>query len=150
MANYKKAKKEIVTLSPPNVIDMLMAILYKAKAKPQEFPVDPTSAARFWLAHQEPANDHSEAVTPITDNGEVVGWKTPYHDRVCANLKKFLLQKNIHRMFILKHIEAGIPWRGDSLKMYAEIVRETEIMMRDKQAYIQGAFTKLKQFRFAA
>lgn len=124
----------------PDPVEALMKILKRwsdaGKAKPKMFPGTVQAAAEYWVSRQEPPIDYKEDMVKITDpRGVHIGWETPYADRVCRTLKKFLRQKHIHQLFIIEAIERGIPWRGDDMRMFTEIVKEADQMLADPDAY---------------
>ncbi len=132
----------------PTPEEVLEKILKKRKYKPKMFPGDPFQAARFWMAHQEQPRDYVDNAVPQTKNGKIVGWDTPYHDRLCVNLKIFFRLKHIHQVYVIENVEAGIPWRGDPPDNYIQIVRQTQLMLSDKDKYIESAMKALKSFSF--
>ena len=103
---------------PPTPESVLMEILDGNQFKPSMFPRDNFEAAQFWIDHQEPANKYSERVERSKD-----GWKTPYHDRLALNLKIFLVQTHINKVYILEHCKR-VPWRGDKMDLYKNVVNQ--------------------------
>lgn len=130
---------------PPNPLDVLLAVLSKAKHKPSMFPSDPTKAAQFWIAHQEPPNEYTEAVRRELRKDGSAYFVTPYHDRIRANLKIFLTHNKIHQVFIIEAIERGIPWRGDRIEMFVQIVKQGDEMAKGHEAYIANASKVFRQ-----
>jgi hypothetical protein len=120
----------------------------KGKSRPKMFPGTVREAAQYWIGHQPPPDDYREGVKKIIKNEELVGYETPYHDRLARTLCRFLVQKHIHQLFIIEAIERGIPWRGDEIGIYTEIVKEADKMLKDPESYIEEAWVKLKQFKF--
>jgi hypothetical protein len=106
--------------------------------KPGMFPADPFQAARYWMAHQQPCDDFTEAVTPPNTKGGT--WGTPYHDRLVYTLRKFLKQKSIQQVFLIEHIEKGVTWKGDEIKFYQTVVEESLKMAQNKEKYIEDGF----------
>ncbi len=137
-------------MNPPDPRQNLMSLL--AKRKPKMFPDDHTKAAEFWMAHQEPPNEESEHITPKKSpyDGEIMGWNTPYHDRLIRNLRKFLTMGEVNQVYIIQKIENGIPWRGDDMWNFKQIVVEAEKMAKDKKPYIKKAEKVSDQVRGAA
>lgn len=123
----------------PTPGDVLKPIILAAKFKPKSFPSNPDAAVQFWIKHQEAPDDFSERVTTITVDGDVVGFKTPYHDRLAMNLRKFLGLKSIHQEYIIHHIDRGIPWRGDEMWFYQEVIKEHDKMLENPEQYIARA-----------
>ena len=140
-------KPQTIENRPPDLIDVLSRIMMRSKHKPRMFPSDPRAAASYWIAHQEPACEHTEAVERV-DQGDKSYWKTPYHDRLCGTLKIFLKLKSPQQIFVIEHIDRGIPWRGDSIEMFNLIIVETQKMQAGKEAYIEKAFEVLREFKF--
>ena len=134
-------------MSCPLVVDQLAGI-FRGKSS-RHIPDGEFHAAQWWVDHQEPADNYREAAEPITKGGEV-HWKTPYHDRLCYTANQFLRLKEPEKAFVIHGIENGVPWRGDEIKFYKMVCEETELMRKDKDAYIAQAFKKLKSFRLAA
>ena len=127
-------------MNQPSPTDDLMRILRhwsdSGKRKPTMFPSTLQKAAEYWMEHQEPPIDYAEDMQKIiSPKGEHVGWETPYADRVCRTLRKFLRQKKIHQLFIIEAIERGIPWRGDEIGIFTEIVKEADQFHADPVAY---------------
>ena len=148
MAKYRPTEPTIETITPPDPVNVLMGVLQKSnQRKPTMFPAEPRAAAIYWISHQEEADEYNERLVAIKNNQEVTGWKTPYHDRLTSTLKKFLSLKPIHQTFVIEKVESGIPWRGDDIPMFTEIVREHEKMNQDKQPYIDNAFEVLKKYK---
>ena len=107
-----------------------------------------SEVVEWWINHQEPAKNNDIPQKYTGKGGEVVGWHTPYHDRLAINLRTFLELAHIHQVHVIEKIEDGIPWRGDGMGMFKEIVKEAELMARDKDPYIHNAFRVMKSFRF--
>jgi len=143
----KKKEKPSFDNRPPQIVDVLAEVFMRTKNKPQMMPSDPRAAAKYWIAHQEPANEFTER-TEYVIQGDKSFWKTPYHDRLVANARAFMGMKKIEQVFIIDHIGRGIPWRGDNMEMYKMIVDETLLMQENPQAYIEGALQKMKSFKF--
>lgn len=134
-----ETEPEAKTLECPTPESVLEKILKKRRHKPKMFPGDPFQAARYWMAHQEQPHHWKENAEPIKKDGKVTGWHTPYHDRLAINLKTFFQLKHIHQVYVIENVEAGVPWRGDPPDNYIEIVRETQKMLKNKEAYIDNA-----------
>ncbi len=138
MPKYKQTAQEFNDdTNPPRIRDVLTAIFAK-HGIPEGFPIDPIAAAKFWLAHQEPADKPRELPRLESFEGRKV-WKTPYHDRVSSTLKIFIGLDRPQQVYVIEHVRKGIPWRGDSMQMYTMIVEQHELMMQDKDAYIGKA-----------
>ena len=146
MGSYSKTEEPQFDSRPPDVVEVLAKILMRTKFKPKMFPVDPRAAASYWINHQEPPHEFTEAVQKV-EQGDKVFWRTPYHDRLSGTLKIFLSLKSPQQLFVIEHIERGIPWRGDNIQMFNSIITETQKMNTGKDDYIQGAFKKLRDFK---
>jgi len=133
----------------PTPEEVLEKILKKRKHKPKMFPGDMFQAARYWMAHQEQPRDYVDNAVPNTKNGKIVGWKTPYHDRLAINLRLFFRLKHIHQVYVIENVEAGIPWRGDPPDIYIQVVRQAMLMKKDPKGYVESAMLALKEFSFA-
>jgi hypothetical protein len=109
---------------------------------PDGMPSDGFQAARWWMARQAPGDPFSEAATPPPKKGG--DWATPYHDRLVYTLRKFLKLKRVHQVYVIEHIENGVPWRGDDIDFYIKIVEETTVMRScDKEQYFEDGFKKM-------
>lgn len=115
---------------------MLEKVLKKRKSKPKMFPPDLFQAARYWMAHQEQPRKWMDDAVPNTKSGKVTSWHTPYHDRLCFNLKIFFQLKHIHQVYVIENVEAGVPWRGDPPDLYIKFVGEAQKMRSNKEKYI--------------
>lgn len=119
---------------------------YLANSKrrvPTGMPTDGFQAARWWMAHQAPADNFTEAATPPGTKGGT--WVTPYHDRLMYTLRRFLKLKAVQQVYVIEHINKGIPWKGDEITFYTTIVDETAKMHEDKEKYIDGGFVKMHE-----
>lgn len=132
----------------PTPESVLEKVLKKRRHKPKMFPSDSFQAARYWMAHQEQPRDYVDDVVPITKDGKIIGWKTPYHDRLAVNLKIFFRLKHINQVYVIEYVEAGIPWRGDPPDIYIKVVRQAQLMLKDKDKYIESAMQALATFKF--
>lgn len=132
----------------PTPEEVLEKILKKRKYKPKMFPGDSFQAARYWMAHQEQPRDYVDNAVPNTKDGKIIGWHTPYHDRLAVNMKIFFRLKHIHQVHVIENVEAGIPWRGDPPDFYIAVVQQAHLMLKNKDKYIEGALQALKSFSF--
>jgi len=125
-----------VLIEPEGVlIKILKRHSETGRHKPKMFPVTVLAAAQYWMSHQEPPDDYKEGVTEIFKNAVLVGYNTPYHDRLARTLKKFLRQNDIFQALIIDAAERKIYWRGDDMDMFAKIIKEADIMAKDPEAY---------------
>lgn len=109
--------------------------------KPGMLPADPFQAARYWMAHQCQADDFTEGATPPLSKGGP--WGTPYHDRLLYTLRKFLRLKAVQQVYVIEHIEKGIPWKGEDFTFYLVVVDETIKMKGDPKQYIEDGFVTM-------
>ena len=137
---------EPVILACPTPEERIEKVLKKYNRKPKMFPSDAFQAARYWIAHQEQPNERVEAAEPVTVNGKVVGWRTPYHDRLIATLRTFLRMKNIYQLHVIENVEDGIPWRGDQPDFYSEVIKQTQLMRIDPSKYMEAAQRQLRNY----
>jgi len=109
---------------------------------PEGMPVDGFQAARWWMARQAPGDPFSEAATPpVKKGGE---WATPYHDRLLYTLRRFLKLKRVHQIYVIEHIDKGVPWKGDDIDLYITVVEETAVMNKsDREQYFEDGFKKM-------
>lgn len=139
MGSYQKSETPDVTVRRPEIIEIISQILThhsrKGRRKPKMFPSDPKEAAKFWLNHQRPADDYTEAMTPHYNNYELMGFSAPYHDRVVKTLRVFLGLKEIHQVFIIDCVGKGMEWRGEDMAIYPDIAKQYEEMWKDVDAY---------------
>lgn len=134
---YAPTDREPTDTSCPTPESRIEEILGRTDRVPKMFPTDKFQAARFWMAHQEQPEDRDDdAAVPITVNGKIVGWRTPYHDRLCVRLRTFLRLKSIQQVHIIENIDNGVPWRGDSIEFYLQVIKESEIMKKNPKEYI--------------
>lgn len=132
--------------TPEEYIDMWIK-RYKVKL-PNTLPQDNFQAARFWMAHQIPADNFVEHATPPAQKGGE--WKTPYHDRLVYTLKRFMALKSIEQIYVLENIKRGIPYKGDDLDRYKQYVKDHEVMKKAKDEgrfdeYVDEAFRLMKK-----
>lgn len=125
--------------TPEEVIDQYLK--QKNPRIPEGAPSDGFQFARWWMSHQKPGDRFSEAATPPVMKGG--SWATPYHDRLMYTLKKFLKLKRVQQVYVIEHIEKGIPWLGDDVDKYADIVNEHHKMLQNKEQYIEDGFKKM-------
>lgn len=149
MSSYTRTEKPVFEDRPPDVVEVLAKIMMARRVKPKMFPVDPRAAASYWINHQEPPHEFTEAVQKI-EQGDKSYWRTPYHDRLTETLKIFLSLKSPQQVFVIEHIERGIPWRGDSVEMFKSVVTESQKFLADKDQYIEKALKALRDFKFAS
>ncbi len=125
-----------VLIEPVGVImDILKHHADKGRRKPKMFPTMLREAAQFWIAHQEPPDDRKEAVREVRSNGTLIGFETPYHDRLARNLKTFLRLSDLYQSLIIDAAERQIYWRGDRMGFFAKVIKQADEMAKDPEAY---------------
>ncbi len=123
---------------PPTVNEVLIRVLNKSRVKSAHVPVNNFEAAQWWIDIQEPADEWRDRPEATSDpKGETVGWKTPYHDRLAYNLRKFLTLPETEKAFVLHHGKNGVPYRGDDINMFKMICAESA-KMKDNPEYIDN------------
>lgn len=125
--------------TPEEVIDQYLK--QKNPRIPDGMPSDGFQAARWWMARQAPGDRFTESASPPVKKGGT--WTTPYHDRLIYTLKKFLKLKRVQQVFVIEHIEKGIPWRGDDMDKYTQYVEEHAKMLEDKEKYVDDGFKQM-------
>jgi len=125
---------------PPLPEERLVQILQVRKSK--TLPISPLDAAHFWMDHQEQPDEYSDRIEKIVIDGKQ-GWKTPYHDRIAHNLNLFLSLPDVHQFFVLENCKR-VPWRGDSIDFYVDVIDEEKIMRQNPDEYRASAKTILR------
>lgn len=121
---------------PPKAVDTVANFLRTTKlSKPRMFSSDPRKAAQYWISLQEQENERTEACTPRKKHDVVIGWNTPYHDRLIHRLKQFMRLKHIHKVFIIDMTAAGLYWRGESID---ECIKLLELFEEQKKVFAEG------------
>ena len=147
---YQGEAEDEIDIGPPTPEQEIEKILKRhsklGRRKPKMMPADPFQAARWWMAHQEQPDEYREAVQKLGNNR----YETPYHDRLCRTLRKFLRLKHIHQLYIVESIDRGIPWRGDDIDFFTDVVKEHDKMQAaiaagKKDEYITEGFRKMRQ-----
>lgn len=133
MASYTSGSRERATTEPPKVVDIL-AREFTGKGS-DLIPGKPFEAAHWWINHQEPAHEWRERMEPITINGDPVGWKTPYIDRLVSTARIFLRAPPAVQMFIINQVKNGYPWRGDQIGFYKSVIAETDKYKQNPEQY---------------
>lgn len=127
---------------PPEATAKLVELYtwWRGKHKSEIIPDRPLDAATWWIDHQEPPDESKERPEKTYDRrGNFSGWRTPYHDRVYSNFRLFLALNEAHKAYIIHHIEAGFPWRGDPIPLYTAMVEEHFKMQEDPTPYVETA-----------
>ncbi len=131
---------------PPRVVDVLQAILARRRFKSKQMPHNDFEAAHWWVRQQEKPDEDSDKPQPIEKEGVIIGWQTPYHDRLASTLRKFLVLSEPQKAYVIEGIESGVPWRGEDIRLYRSIRHEHGVMMQDPARYVAEAgkaFSKL-------
>ena len=107
------------------------------------FPAENRAAAKYWLKRQ-PEERRNERPRAKLDNNVIVGFDTPYEDRLVSALWEFIRLTPPERDFVILNIERGIPWKGEPLTLYRQIVEEAENFRSasDKGAYLTTALNR--------
>ena len=137
--------------SPPEIVPYLGEFLskYKARGKrwPEIMPEGENHAARWWIDLMEPPREFGDEPQAVERDGQIRGWRTPYHDRLLFSLQKFLGFTEPQQVWIVEHVMNGIPWRGDDGKRYADIIKHHELMKKNPAAFVGQATEVLTQMR---
>lgn len=110
---------------PPNAVSTLQKMLKRVKLNSSHMPHNDLEAARWWLEHQEPPDELHDRPEPISREGAIIAWRMPYQERVTASLRNFLLLSEPEKAYVVENIEAGIPWRGEPVRYYKEVIEVT-------------------------
>lgn len=123
---------------PPAAEERLVTMYqhWRDRHKSEHIPDKPLDAARWWLTKQEPPVEGLERPErEHNKRGDFTGWRTPYHDRVAGNFRIFLSLSETEKAFIIHHVDQGIPWRGDPMPFYKNIIEQHFEMLKDPEAY---------------
>jgi hypothetical protein len=135
MSGYDKPRGDTgpTTRTPPPraegaLQEVIRGNMNANKHHPTMMSNSPHDAALFWLRHQEPEKP-SDRPEWIWKSGSDAGgsWNTPHIDRVVETLHKFLGLSSPQQVFVIEKIEAGYPYRGDSIEFYLEVIKQTDI-----------------------
>ena len=116
--------------------------------RPEKMRCTPRDAARWWITVVMQRHQPCEAPEKhCVRGGDGYRWDWPYQRRVVDCLKLFLTLPRDFQSYIVAAAEDGIYWRGDSRRMFYEIVSETE-RMREMgiDAYRRGVLNRLRDF----
>lgn len=114
--------------SPPDILDFLEVIIRDLRVRlqekripwPSEVPHASSEAAEWWVRMQEPPNPDYDAprqVRVITNSDRnAYRWECPYHLRLAATLRRYVMLPPDHRELIEAAREDGVFWRGDEVK----------------------------------
>jgi hypothetical protein len=111
--------------------DVIRGNMKANKHHPTMMPNSPHDAALFWMRHQE-SESQRDRPEWIWKHGSDAGgsWNTPYIDRVVETLHKFLGLSATHQAFVIEKVEAGYPYRGDNIKFYLDVIKNTDIQKK--------------------
>lgn len=145
MFEDKPQKKQMADPTPPLAEEVLIKIFkrWRLKHNSDHIPRDNLEAAKWWMAHQE---EHQQGDLPYANtnkDGNITGWTTPYHDRLSYNLQKFLKLSEPEKAFVIHHVENDVPYRGDDIEFYKQVVTESDKMKLDRDKYIEDGFKKM-------
>ena len=129
---------------PPRAEAALQEIIRRytkaGKRIPSVFPHSIHEAALYWMRHQEPESQRDRPEWIWKTGSDAGGeWLTPYVDRVVETLHKFLGLPPAQQEFVIQNINAGYPYRGDSIKFYQEVIKQTKIRDEHVKQHGRGA-----------
>ena len=134
MSNYSGYEKPdfndqptFVRPPPPQAQEYLIAA-FKKYGTPKGFPNQHLSAANLWLSMQEGIRENERPEWQDGSKATPGHWKTPFIDRVLTSLSKFQQLSYEQQLYVSNGIKSGYPYRGDSIQMYKEIIKNTDIM----------------------
>ncbi len=145
-----KKTNEVDENKPPLVVDTIHDVFFdwteiKNNSLPEFIPPNLYDAARWWIECQEKPDGRRERPRLQREHGRT-HWITPYHDRLVFALKKYLPLTAPQQAFILEHIRAGIPWRGDEINYYNQVVEHQRMMDKNPELFKKYASKIIKQF----
>jgi hypothetical protein len=126
--------------APPSPEAEVMKVLGRWKGKrPKMFPSSGRQAAMYWMGLMEPQNFVNEKAEwesrPSTKERNAGRWISPYTDRLRMSLQSFLLFEAVEQAFVVHHVERGVPYRGDSMVFYREVVKNTGTMLESVEKH---------------
>ena len=144
MFDDKPVKNQSVT-KPPEVMEVLIEIIKKwhdSGKRSAHAARNPHEQAQWWIRHQEPPQEFLDRPEELFDHktGRHSGWRTPYHDRLASNLRKFLSLSEIEKAFVVDCIKSGCPYRGNDIPMLKMIRIEHDKMLANPESYKEKAF----------
>lgn len=143
-----KKTRDTAPTGPPKVIDSLTSVISQIRGhRPKMMPRDNIAAAQFWIDHQEPADERRERPEMQTSRDGKPSWKCPYHARLIGSQRQFWAMDNLHQAWIIETIERGIPYRGDTIEQFKQVIEQAELYAKDKPAYIEKALDILANFK---
>ena len=126
----------------PAVVDILAPIFrsYTQKHGAQDYmPALEYDAAKWWLSIMEKPGPHDYPEPIFNKFGDLAAWQTPYHDRLLHALRRFLTLETDQQRIIVKCIDAGIPYRGDTYQGYCDIAKHHQRMHENPEEYRANA-----------
>jgi hypothetical protein len=151
--DHKDKQPERTYDSPPPIADEQLVLIYKIWRRRHEskyIPKDFLAAAAWWLDHQEPQG-RNETPQLEHDKKGAPHWKVPFIERVAATWLTFLAFSEPQKAFVVQHIESGIPYRGDDMKFYQEVVKESAKMLEAQatpetwEKYVNDGFASMRK-----
>lgn len=130
MSKFNQPETEKTYNTKPPVPEEFLVRVYKRwrmKHSSEHIPKNYLEAAQWWVEHQEPQKSHERPMVGYDSKGNQ-HWTTPYISRIVATLRVFLGLSEPEKAFVIQHIEAGVPWRGDSIPFYKEVIKNTDVM----------------------
>jgi hypothetical protein len=127
--NKPGAEERTYNTRPPDPEAALVKVYkrWRMKHSSNQIPKDFLLGAKFWLEHQEPQKENELPVAANDSKGNQ-HWTTPHIERVVAAFRKFLNFNETEKAFIIHHIDHGIPYRGDDLEFYKQVVEQSKVM----------------------
>ena len=132
--SYNSPQEQPVTSKrPPLAEERIIEVITRIKSRngrvPEMFPNSPYDIAQFWINHQEGEGERDRPEWIYNTRSDDGGaWQVPYVDRVVSNLKIFIKLNKTEQYFVIKNIDDGYLWRGDSIDLYIEIIKNTDLM----------------------
>lgn len=130
---------------PPQPEEELIRVLRQHGKVTDSFPSNYHQAAMVWMGLMEPQKFPQEAAEwePRASKQEPNAgrWMTPYIDRLRTSLHIFLDMSQPERAFVVHHINRGIPYRGDGIDMFREIIKNTDKMLEAVKEHGRGPST---------
>lgn len=145
----EKLIEEPLCTAPPSHIDELIKIISKHRELPLCIPIRPIDAANWWVDMQEPMSKYERPRQVATSGKDSLRWDTPYINRICINLRKFLMLKKPDHDFIVGAKDDGVWWRGDDMRffhgLYDEAMMQKDIGKDRYRKRVKTAMRGLKQ-----
>jgi hypothetical protein len=111
------------------VRDALVSYLnaHSGECLPPPLPVDPTEAARWWVAQmQEPERKGETYIAPCTGAGEGVRWECGHAVRCRQALAHWLAMPDDKRQIVVRLVQDGHVYRGESFDRFMAVAEQRE------------------------